>query len=278
MTLLSRLIQSAAALVALAGPVSAADLSTTFLSPSAYRIDANQPLRVSLAQGAAENATPVAWPRQSAGWLFARGGGIQRNLHGVETVDSEGLLVELRDARPGALVLGYDPQPRVVEIAPGDLDAWAADHTLAMPAGIRPLKPSARLRVRRVESARTVVRVGEVETETAGASYATSKTGQAVEIRPLFDPTRLRPGGELAVRAYVGGSGLGGVNIRATNVTSGSTQDVQADRSGIAAIRIDGQGVWRLEFHAATPAAEGGDVTLYSGTLSFEVTLQGVDE
>ena len=53
------------------------------------------------------------------------------------------------------------------------------------------------VRVRRVESATTMVRVPTPDGRALSSATAMSKTGQAVEIRPLFDPTVLRVGRDI---------------------------------------------------------------------------------
>ena len=101
---------------------------------------------------------------------------------------------------------------------------------------------------------------------------ATSKTGQAVEIRPLFDPTAIEPGGDLPVKIYAQIPGPAEGLVLGTNTTTGETISVPTGTDATAVLTISHAGRWRLEFHAVVPAEEQ-DATwlIHSATLSFEV-------
>ena len=55
------------------------------------------------------------------------------------------------------------------------------------------------------------------------SAIATSKTGQAVEMRLIADATAIPVGSDLPLRVYVGGEKKVGVKVRATHVASGKT-------------------------------------------------------
>ena len=132
--------------------------------------------------------------------------------------------------------------------------------------------------MRRIESAKGLVRVSDPEGRPVRPSaVAQSKTGQAVEIRPLADPTMTAVGSDLPLRAYVLGEKLVGARMLATCIADGVTREAITDESGSCHFRIASTGVWRVEFHDVRPLSDDPEATwaIYSATLTFEVTRNG---
>lgn len=261
----------------------AAEPAVHFLAPERFQVDAGQIVGLHWAAGPAATAAPTPWSEATVDWFFIRGPGEQENLHEVRPSDAAGRIVPVSNRRAGVTLVGVDAVAPVGELSREEFESFLtanAVHGLSEAPALR--APNARpVRVQRVESAKTLIRV----LDPGGApprhsAVATSKTGQRAELRALFDPTMLRPGSDLAIRVYVNGSSVAGAGVRATHLASGARQDVVADPHGIAVVHIGQRGVWRLEFHAARTPEPGVDAdwTLYSATLSFEVTRERGDE
>ena len=99
---------------------------------------------------------------------------------------------------------------------------------------------------------------------------------KAVEIRALMDPTAVMLPSDIAVRVYVRGDGAPGVTVIATHEPSGASRSSAADARGIANVRLDRPGAWRVEFHSLEPAEDDdADWVLHSGTLTFDAGAGG---
>jgi hypothetical protein len=250
-----------AAVLFATSPLPAAEpLPVHFLQPAAYRAPAGREIELRLLGQA---VAPQPWKDTDTDWLFVRVAASQRNMDDPSLSPDGRALVPLD--QPGIAVIGADLAPRTDTLALADLNAFiAANGRLNGP--IPELGP---VRIRRVESAKTILRVGTPGQE-AGATEATGKTGQKVELRPLMDPAATPPDSDIAVRAYILGAGAGGARLLATHIPTGRAQDITCDGSGYGNIHIDAPGEWRIEMHELSAGDEHGLLILYSATLTFE--------
>lgn len=235
--------------------------------------------------------TAQEWSGLGVEYFFARTAWSQENRDAAPVVDdAEDLAASWVADEPGVLVLGVDLAPRV--------DVVSAEGFLAF---VRRVLPAARrealdgllgaiagdgtVAVRRVESGKALVRV-----EAGGSdpvSIATSKTGQAVEIRPLMDPTVLEVGSDLAVRVYSRVPGPSEGLVIATNAATGEVVRAPTNEFALAVIPIEHAGRWKLEFHAVDVGQSGpasvennvpADWTVHTATLTFVVPVTASDE
>jgi len=301
-----RFTRSTAALVIAGGLTSAAaraGLPSTYLVPSTYCAAVGQRLAVHVEAGDETGLRTAAWPTQDIAWLFVRAAGFQENRADVGPTEAGTDSIEVLLERTGVTLIALDTRAVEARVTARELrdflrrtaarDASAADSSAPAPrphgadalaSVLAALPENDQLRVRRVASAKTLVRVGDPDSGPARPSaVAQSKTGQAAEIRPLADPTLVPVGSDLPVRAYVGGDKVSGLKVLATCAATGRTQEAVTEDSGACHFRIDSAGVWRVEFHHCvsgpeTPGAAGiapADWTIYSATLTFEVTNAG---
>ena len=226
-------------------------------------------------RGSASDAAATEISANQVRWLFVRTTGTQKNFEPAEiarAVGAGGLIAATTGTEPVSVV-GIDLKPAVISVTGRDLKAFLNTRTaLGLESGgVRGINANRTYRVRRIESATTLVRVPGADA--APSAAAQGKTGQAVEIRPLADPTVLRAGGDLPIRVYVGGAKQAGARVLATNVIKGATREVLTDAEGTATFTVNGDGPWRIEFHHAEPLARdsGADWVIYSATLTFEV-------
>ncbi len=89
----------------------------------------------------------------------------------------------------------------------------------------------------------------------AVADAMTAKTSSRIEIRPLQSPTLLRPAYDLPVRLYLNGEAQAAQVVVAIGPRG---QEVRATSGpqGIASIRIDSEGRWRLVYRQTDEGAE----------------------
>lgn len=263
--------------VLLAGsPVSAADsVKALFLHAPKSPARAGDSITLQVLRGSASDAVATEISADQVRWLFVRSSGTQKNFEPAEiarAVGTDGSIVAVTGPERVSVV-GLDMKPVVVSVSGRELKSFLSTHTARglETGGTRGINANRTYRVRRIESAATLVRVPG--SDAAPSAVAQGKTGQAVEIRPLADPTSLRVGGDLPIRTYVGGSKRAGARVLATNMIKGATREVITDAAGTAAFSVSTPGLWRIEFHHAEPLARdsGADWVIYSATLTFEV-------
>jgi hypothetical protein len=266
-----------------------------YLMPESFLVEPGSPAVVHLAEGrAGQGLGRVDWPAGRVPWLFVRGGSGHWNFHDAAPADGPGL--ELAVPPVGAVMIGLDLDPEVVEFGRAELEAFL-DRFVAdapeLPAGDGPV------RVRLVRSATTLLRIADGVTEGEYSPVAVAKTGQLAELRPYMDPTIVHVGGDLSLRLYAGSSSIVGGRLLATPSRPGGDGDdgrqeragdgpvleAVAQTVGLASFTITEPGVWRAEFyHAVSPPQPGpharpeavGDgeqvgLVLYSGSLTFRV-------
>ncbi|MEE8466855.1 MAG: hypothetical protein V3T22_00270, partial [Planctomycetota bacterium] len=137
--------------------------------------------------------------------------------------------------------------------------------------GAPPSAAALPVRVRRLESMKLLLRPeggGQVRVPSA---VLMAKTGQAVELRPLADPTTVSPGSDLPLRVYTISGETQGLTITALHEPSGARRQVVTGPGGTAHLRIHAAGRWILEVHQVLElaGARGADFELRSATLSF---------
>jgi hypothetical protein len=242
--------------------------------------------------GERPGGTGAPWPAEWLTWMFVRGGGGQRNYEPGTPAAEAG------KAGPVITLEGFDAGMVGVELAPRDeamdgkaLAAWARENLSAktLPEGLEALEGAGPVVVRRVESAKALIRTrgeGELRRENrpTRSATATDKAGQAVEIRPLFDPTAQPVPCDITLRMYAQGEGAKRAQLRVVHVASGEEQRVIADEKAIALVHLERPGAYRVEFHALVkyvppdapagtraPPASNAAWALHTATLTFTV-------
>jgi hypothetical protein len=266
-------------LLTAAAPALAAPPAAAFLTPSQYSSRPGAALTLRFDVGAAKTAQPAAWPAGEVGWLFIRGGKAQENQHDVRAQTSRDNFIPLEIRHAGVTLVGADLRPAEFATTGAELRAFVEQNVAASPATEKAqgLPADHTLRVRQFASAKTLVRAQEPGGKLTPSAIATSKTGQAVELRPNFDPTAATVGSDLPLSVYVGGDKLPGAKVQATNVSTGQTATFIATNGGTGYFHVTDPGVWRVELHHAVPVQNdpAADWVIYSATLTFEVGARG---
>jgi len=251
--------------------------TTLYLQPASFVPPEKSALAVSVAGGKLDEVQPARWPDE-VDWLFARSSGEQRNLENVKPAAGESAIsIEL--TRPGVTMIGLDLPPQIEVVSAKDWSPFLL--TRVAQDQMQPALPAVArgdpARVEHVRSAKTLVRVSG-HSAAGHSAVAQSKSGQAVEIRALADPTRVPVGSDLPVRVYVDGEKRTGVRVLASSVTGGTRQGQVTDATGACHFRITHEGEWRVEVHDLTAAKDKSTAywVLHTATLTFFVSpVQG---
>ncbi len=230
----------------------------------------------------APHLTPVSWrvaPGEAVGavlppdaaddveWLFFRAAGRQENRDAA-TPDADGAVSFVAPATDCCLI-GLDRRPRVVTMDP------AAFVRFQLRRGIAGRAPDSfprteTIRVRLVESMKLLVRVAPEDVSPVPSATAQSKTGQAVELRPLADPTTVPIGSVLPVKVY-GAFDPAGAIVVARQLESGARARSTADGDGVARVTLSEGGPWSVTTvdARALRGDEEADVEVRWASLTF---------
>lgn len=278
-----RWIGPLAVLATTVAAAAAAGLPVTYLMPDKFTAPAGGEVLLRVESGAPQAAQTVAWPADKLRWFFVRGDGTQENRDRVDATNPTRDAVAVKPPTPGVTVFGFDTQPVVSPVSGADLAEFLKSNVAGAKddSAVQRLTERKTIRVRRIESATTMVRVPAGDVRDEHSAVAQAKTGQAVEIRPISDPTMLTVGSDFPLTVYIRGVARAGAEVQATGPaaagTKAKTESKTADASGTTHFPIPKAGVWRIEFHHAEPLANdpGADWVVYSSTLTFEVGQGG---
>jgi hypothetical protein len=238
-----------------------------YLAPSSMRPAQDEQVSIRM-MATGEEAREVAWPDAQTRLFFARSTGRQHNRDRLDLAEGETPTWTFTQAGVG--VIGLDLETRTEETTPAALSDFIDRHA---PASLeaRP-EEGDKVEVLRVESFKTLLRVGE----TRGAEgVAMDKTTLTVDIRPIFDPTNMKPGSTLAVRVYAEGQSIPGARVTATHLASGRSVEAETDASAIGDLTLEWPGAWLVEFHHVAPPGPDGRWAIFSATMTFDVQGEG---
>jgi hypothetical protein len=183
-----------------------------------------------------------------------------------------------------AVLAGVDLEARDEELSGKALAEWATVNieTKLLPKGFDAAARMDKVVVRRVESAKALWRGRGPGEQMRGnrpvrSATATDKSGQAVEIRLMLDPTAAVTPTDMPLRLHAFGEGAKGAMVRVIHVPTGEEQRVIANDKGIAWVHVERTGEYRLAFHAAAAfVPQEGDASkatwaLHSATCTFTV-------
>lgn len=180
----------------------------------------------------------------------------------------------LSTGAPGTLVVGAETAPRVLALPAADFNAYLADDGIPDELAARRRDGTAANGSREsyAKGVKTILRVGG----RSGRGFD-AVLGHAAELVPLDDPTTLRRGQVLRVRALGAGQPLARQLVLAGGrQPSGAripVQSVRTDADGVARIRIAQGGHWYVKFIHMRRAAAGDTLTHLSrwASLTFGV-------
>jgi len=206
-------------------------------------------------------AKSASWAEHPVSWFFIRGDGTQQNFSQIAAAGDDASAFPVAELPRGSAVIGADFAPRIQTIPAKEWEAFVKALTT-----VAPERGAQQVKVRRIESCKTILRSGP-----GGDSSPVGKTGQAVEIRSLMDPTVTPSGSDVALRAFSDGGKVAGGHLTARHIQSGRVQELTTNTEGIANLHISDAGLWRIEFHRATKLAGDPEAEweLRTATLTF---------
>lgn len=218
-----------------------------------------------------------AWPTQEIGWLFVREEGTQHNLDALAPATEDKTLLRLERQGGGSALVGWDMPPRVEPTRPAELRTFLAERAgrKVLPREIGELAGNEPVPVLRLESMALVVGAPAGAAPAGPSAVASSKGGQRMELRALFDPSFVAAGSDLAFRLYLPEGGRQDVYVRCVHLASREARELELAQDGSVRARLDRSGAWMLEasrvraLDAAGP--QGARLELASVTLVFVV-------
>jgi hypothetical protein len=251
--------------------------TTTFLIPDRYELVGEGEVAVHAANRTADGLRTIAWPGRDLDWLYSRPAGTQTNIPGDTSARSGEELVRIALGQPDAALVGFDRRPWIEQVPAADFRKFLEGDVAAsaLPADWTSRIKGETVRVRRVESAKLVVRMtrgAAGKEEARGSATAPSKVGQRTEIRPLVDPTVMAVGSDLPLRISWADPSSVDTTIVARQPATG-TRIAALSRKGAGWFTVDAPGEWLVEVHRAKPLSgdSAADWELETATLSFVV-------
>lgn len=235
-------------------------------------------LEVQLVRGEGAGAPTRPWPTaEERNWIFLRAPGSQRNFAAVPTLGPEAKRAQLElppgNYRSEGVVVGLDLRPTLVDVPLEDWQRFQVDRLgLEKPVPFSSAFDAPRsVRLRRIESMKLLLRLKEGKEIPVPSGVLMTKTGQAVELRPLGDPTTIAPGGDFPVKVYAPTGSTEGLLVTAVHEASGTRTRAITRPGGIAHLRISAAGAWTLQVHQLVRlgGTRGADFELRSASLSF---------
>jgi Domain of unknown function (DUF4198) len=197
----------------------------------------------------------------------------------------------------GTHLIAYDSQPSEIELSADTFHAYLHDEGLDFIKAQRQAAGQAaepgRERFRR--HIKTLLAVGTDRSQAGKPGQASrtatarspdkawaTRVGQRLEIMPLADPLRMKPGGSLAVQILFDDQPLAGALVRAWHRQSGQTMIIRARTSpdGKAEFTLPKAGGWMISVVQMVPATGPGangqriDWDSHWGNLTFAVPLK----
>lgn len=273
---MKRLILSVVALVISLAPAEAQRVSRLHTTGPLPGPGGQLELQVVSGEGAATRVE--RWPgRKERNWLFLRAPGTQSNIEQVPTVGTPPtrarLDLPLGNYGNEGVVVGLDLGVRIEPVTPAAWQRFLLERTglAESEEGLARFTAAPLVRVRRLESMKLLLRPAGGDQVRAPSAVLMAKTGQAVELRPLADPTTVAPGSDLPLKVYTITGETRGLTILAYHEPSGATTRVVTGLGGMAHLRITAAGRWVLEVHQVLElrGAWDADFEVRSATLSF---------
>ena len=248
----------------------------SFLKPADFNGRVGGQVKLQFYSGRFTDAKAADWPRERVDWLFIRVAGTQRNLEKRQAAPASPRVqfVQLPLEHAGTTMIGTDVTTPTQPMPPRDFSKLLEKtaNPTAYDGQPRPGGNNA-VRVRHVDSSKTLIRVGGDREHSGHSGVATSKSGQVAEIRLMADPARTPVGSDLPFRVYLHGSPKAHVTVIATSAAANTTVELTTNASGFAHLRVTSEGPWMLDcWHAEAATAEPDvDWITYRSTFTFEI-------
>lgn len=243
-----------------------------WMAPDRFAVPVRSEVALALRVGENFSGDPVGFGRpitETLRW-FSQSGAVDLTRQVPEQLNQD--RISLAFERPGTQLIALDTKPFTVTLAADTFNAYLREEGLERvvaqrEAAARQAEPG-RERYRR--HVKTLLNVGG----TSDASHAV-RTGQTLEIVPLSDPARMKPGGALSLQVLFEGQPLQGALVKVWN-HSGTQLNVlrtRTDAQGRSTTVLPWSGVWMASVVHMVPATDqaGWDWDSHWGNLTFEL-------
>lgn len=235
-----------------------------FMTPDAFLLSAPT-AKLGLRMGQGINSSELSWSNLPVRWIFVKTGQVQENRDSAAEWQTPGGGLTVPIPAAGAVMIGAD-------FLPTRESATGTSLMRLMPD--RKLEASRAYTIRHYRSATTLMRtVWPKADNESGAAIPTSEAGLKGFIHPLFDPTRLMLGGDLAFEVTSEGKEVERGIIAATHVSTGTVVSISFEAGKLARFYPTLAGVWQLATQIARPLSNDprAQFEVISATLTFSI-------
>ena len=181
--------------------------------------------------------------------------------------------------KPGAHMIAFDSQPHEITLSADAFHAYLHEEGLDFIKARREATGAAQApgRERYRRFVKTLLQAGNANgaarSNRAPDSTHATLTGQRLELVPLADPQRLRPGAALGMRVLFEGKPLPGALLKAWHKSGGQTLTIRATTGadGSAVFNLPYAGAWMVSVVHMVAATDSKDIDWDSlwGSLTF---------
>ena len=263
-------------LSALLGLASAAQAHEFWMMPERFSPPVRGEVEMALRVGENFVGDPVGFGRPMAESLrwFRQAGMVALTPQLPDHLEQDS--VALAFDRPGAQLIVLDTRPFTITLPPDTFNAYlreeGLEHVMAQRKAAGQDGQPGRERYRR--HVKTLLSVGGQ----SDASYGV-RAGQTLEILPLADPQRLRPGDALKLQVLFNGQPLQGALVKVWNQRGAqlSVLRTRTDAAGLSTTTLPWAGVWMASVVHMVTATDTQDFDWDShwGNLTFEMPPSG---
>ncbi len=254
---------------------SAAQAHEFWMTPDRFSPPVRGAVELSLWVGENFRGDPVGFGRPMAESLrwYSQSGELQLTPQLPDSLDQGSVALAFEHA--GTQLIALDTQPFTIELSADTFNAYLREEGLerviaqrnARGQGAQPGRERYRRHVK------TLLSVGGKTDAVSGV-----RTGQTLEIVPLANPQRLKPGDALAVEVLFRGAPLQGALVKVWNLR-GSQLNVLRTRTnaaGRSSTTLPWGGIWMVSVVHMVPTTDGQgqDWDSHWGNLTFEMPLK----
>lgn len=250
----------------------AAQAHEFWMLPDRFALPVRGEVELALRVGENFVGDPVGFGRPMAKSLrwFSRGAEVVLTPQLPDNLQQDS--VALAFDKAGAQLIVLDTQPFTITLTADTFNAYLREEGLERvmaqrKAAGQDTQPG-RERYRR--HVKTLLSVGGQSDASFGA-----RAGQTLEIVPLSDPQRLKPGGTLALQVLFNGEPLPGALVKVWNqrATQLNVLRTRTDTAGRSTTTLPWAGVWMASVVHMVPATDnqGWDWDSHWGNLTFEM-------
>ena len=250
---------------------SVANAHDMWIEPTTFRPEVGSIIGARLKVGQDFLGDPILRDAALIDQFFSLDASGRKSLIGRDGADPAGMM---RVAESGAIVLGYQSNPRPVELAAEKFNQYLKEEGLEAIASIREARHQTSSGVRELFSrcAKSLVFAGNSNAQ------ADRRVGFTLELVAERNPYTLSAGEELPITLTYEGKPLAGALVVAINRFNPEAKlTARSDSQGRARFRLADRGAWLIKavHMVSAPAGANADWMSYWASLTFELKGSG---